>query len=265
MIPVTVSRSCTAAGLVAGPGRREALAALFLALGGSPGWFRQHVLPWLEVWSRRWPGSAPPLITCRSCAADDSGSPPPAAVAPAAQAWLQVLHAAVQLASAMPRTQSPAWRLWQVHRALEAQATDLACALQIDPWQVAAATLVRQGRWHARSLLGRWVPGMPLPRLLWPLAGRDLLAALPDSAPAVLRALTVDSLPRHLCCWGHVPAQGLQPVPYTRSDGREVQVLAVRPSLLRACSPAEQGALLAPGAAVVPGQPVRAAVSALHG
>jgi len=211
------SLAMAAAGAVAAPSDLEARlrVRLFHALGGNPAWFRQRAYPRLLALLDEVAARKPP-----SAAAERALHFALAAAAEAAEALTAD-------AAGMPAAQSLA--VQRLERAC--RAARLACQpppCRPDPLGAAARRLVSDGIWSLDSRTGRWFRVGSEWALLWPLAGRDLLAAV---SPQDLTDWTLAGVLSGLACAGYLcadPSSAL--VPALRRDGRRLKVALVTQS-----------------------------------
>ena len=155
-------------------------------------------------------------------------------------AWLRLQG--VRVFDAHGRPWDPAQlslRSWRRLHPLPHRLVELAGAERGDPWPGLARQLFERGVWHCHSALGRCLQHKGIWALLWPLAGRDLIASY---AAQHGRTLDVAGLIEELHWFGHLAAPaGLahethaRTCEWPRADGRVFTVLPVNPAFLLTC------------------------------
>ncbi len=242
------------------------LLRLYHALGGELAWFHQSVWPELLDWERRVAGL--PTLSADGSAlgrvltrALDAAEQAPLRNDPGACDRRLALARQAALAQAALCTQvvqlraagGDSWdaqrvdaRAWRSRAAPPQRCRVRSEPAAGDPCGEAALGLVRRGIWHDQAPRGRWLSAAQGWALLWPLAGRDLQAALASAAAASgfatrstapLRRVDPEGLQGildALSVAGYL-ADGLGPLPALRANGKPVVVLPVAPRLRRRC------------------------------
>lgn len=235
---------------------REQVLRLSHAIGADASWFQHFAWPLLLRWEALVAGLPAPcgepdvLSQVLSSAAAAAETLPPEAAREAVQARLARAHHAavrqawwcarsVRLACADGRRWNPADRDARCWRAATPAPHWCECLDLVqtgDPWGGAAHALVRRGVWGGRPGQGRWLASREGWNLLWPLAGRDLVAAAAGAGRSLEphHAAVLDGLPRALRAWGYLRGDGV-PGPARRADGRTLTVLPVSARLRVRC------------------------------